>query len=183
MHSLRKYLIDIGESTSEFALRVGASRQTIYRICKGDQSPKPELARRIVEASGRAVTLEDLYREAPDAGQVITIDPATQKSTLDIEGIRIALAIVCNHYALKDKAFPSDADLKIAGQAVIDTYTALRPISNREGNVRLRQALWPVLEEVLSSCAGPLPSTSIDRAADLAMQFYFQTWSISQHHR
>ena len=44
MHPLKQYLHDVDEPLQDFARRVGASRQTLYRIISGRQSPKPALA-------------------------------------------------------------------------------------------------------------------------------------------
>ena len=47
MHPLKQYLQDVDEPLQDFARRVGASRQTLYRIISGVQAPKPALAQRI----------------------------------------------------------------------------------------------------------------------------------------
>ena len=44
----------------KFAAQLGVSVSTIHRICQRKQRPSDALKRRIVEATGGKVTLEDL---------------------------------------------------------------------------------------------------------------------------
>ena len=73
MHPLKEYLKAVDEPVRDFAARVGASRQTLYRIIAGAQAPKPILARRIVEATGGAVSMDTLYNGGRSGAAIIVI--------------------------------------------------------------------------------------------------------------
>ena len=178
MHPLKQYLKDMQESVSDFAARVGASRQTLYRIINGRQSPKPALARRIVEATGGAVSLDALF-SGPDEprGKIIALRAGGDDEGLDHHRLKLALAIVINHLTAPDAPDPADRAIEIAAEAAANTYAALRPVTTRQGPDRLTQALRPVLEEILRECADPVPPPgAMDRGAELATELYYQSW-------
>lgn len=175
MHPLKKYLLDVRESVPEFGARVGASRQTLYRIINGQQSPKPALARRVVEATGNAVTLNDLFGAADGSGAAIVSLPPAEDAGLDLRRLKIALSIVLNHLSVNENAAPPDHAVEIAAEAAANTYLALAPVTTRHGPARLTQALRPVLEEILREYAGsPPPPGALDRGAELATDLYYQ---------
>ncbi len=182
MHPLKAYLRDVKESIVEFGARVGASRQTLYRIIGGTQAPKPPLARRIVEATGGAVSFDVLYqRRDADGGEVLRFTPPEDGAPLIQERVRQALAIVVNHLSPKDKPdIPEDA-VELGAEAVVNTYIALSAVTTRQGRDRLCQALRPVLEEILREySASPPLSSALDRGAELATQLYFQSWNVDR---
>lgn len=177
MHPLRRYLIDLDETVSGFGERVGASRQTLYRIMTGGQAPKPALARRIVEATGGAVSLEALYAGCDEGkGAVVSLPVNDEESLLDQERVRVALAVVVDNLSPADGPAPPDEAVEIAAEAVVNTYMALSSVTTRQGPDRLRQALRPVLEEILREYWGPPPPSALDRGAALATELYYQTW-------
>jgi|GEM_PF-1222563 len=185
MHPLKTYLRDMKESIADFGARVGASRQTLYRIIGGAQAPKPALARRIVEATGGAVSFEALYKgrsvSGGAGGEVIGFSGGGEGAPLNQERVRICLAIVVDHLAPKDRPDPPDDAVAIAAEAVVNTYIALSAVTTRQGPDRLRQALRPVLEEILREYAAtPPPAAVLDRGADLATQIYFQSSEFGQ---
>lgn len=176
MHPLKQYLHDIDETILDFAHRVGTSRQTLYRIIGGNQTPKPALAHRIVEASGGAVAFEALYQREDLHSEVAALADRDKALSLDRNRLKVAIAIVINHLSPQDKESPHDAVMAIAAEAVENTYNALSRITTRRGPDRLRQALRPVLEEILREFAGsPPPAVALDRGAELAAQLYFQS--------
>lgn len=171
MHPLKQYLQDVEETVSEFAARVGASRQTLYRICTGDQQPKPLLAQRIVEATGGAVSLNMLYADGAD---IIEAPIQAADSALDLERLRIAITIVVNHL-LGGEVNAPEALIAIATEAADNTYAALSRFTSRGGPDRLAQALRPVIEETLRECAAEPAPTALDHGARLAAQMYYRT--------
>lgn len=182
MHPLKQYLSELQESVADFSARVGASRQTLYRIINGRQTPKPALARRIIEATGGAVSLDDLFAGDAARGTVLPMPMDRIDVELDNHRLRLALAIVFNHLTAQDAPDPPDRSFEIAAEAAANTYAALRPVTTRQGPARLSQALRPVLEEILREYADPVPPTgAIDRGAELATELYFQTWGFAQH--
>lgn len=174
MHPLKQYLRDVEEGVQEFADRVGVSRQTLYRIVSGVQAPKPMLARRIVEATGGAVTLAMLYGGGPTSAEIVSISARAEEPMLDHERLKIAFAVVINHLRPADGAPLAPAALDIAAEAAVNTYAALAKLTTRQGAARLAQALRPVLEEILKE-SGTVPGpAALERGADLAAQLYIQ---------
>lgn len=178
MHPLRKYLNEMQESVADFGARVGASRQTLYRLINGRQSPKPALARRIVEATGGAVTLDVLFSvDGPDTAKVVAFAGNDEALDLDLHRLKLSLSIVINHLTAQDAPDPPDKAIEIAAEATANTYAALSPVTTRQGPARLTQALRPVLEEILQEYADPPPPAgALDRGAQLATDLYFQSW-------
>jgi len=181
MHPLKQYLTDLQESVTDFSVRVGASRQTLYRIINGRQSPKPALARRIVEATGGAVSLNDLFACSDGDANILSWPAERDDSALDNHRLKLALAIVFNHLTAADAPDPPSRSIAIAAEAASNTYAALSPVTTRQGPARLTQALRPVLEEILRECADPVPPPgAIDRGAQLATDLYYQTWAFER---
>lgn len=179
MHPLKLYLNEVDERMQDFAERVGVSRQTLYRIVGGVQAPKPMLARRIVEATGGAVTLAMLYGgEAPNSAEILGMTPRAEEPMLDCERLQLAIAAVINHLRAEDSAPMSAAILAVAAEAGVNTYAALARLSTRRGPARLAQALRPVLEEILKESGGVPAPSALDRGAELAAELYFQHRSL-----
>ncbi|MEM8772498.1 MAG: hypothetical protein AAGD92_12690 [Pseudomonadota bacterium] len=179
-HPLRIYLADVDESVSDFGARVGASRQSLYRIMSGGQTPKPALARRIVEATGGVVTFDALFG-GPGKGSAkfLSIAGGQDAPELDRDRLKIAISIVVNHVTPEASDPPPDDAVEIAAEAAANTHAALAPVTTRQGAARLRQALRPVLEEILQEFSDPPPTAhSLDGAADLATQLYYQSWRL-----
>jgi len=175
MHPLKQYLLEIDETIQDFAQRVGTSRQTLYRIIGGRQTPKPALARRIVEATGGTVAFEALYAGRDVQTKIVRLEAGGEPSSLDQKRLKVAIAIVINHLSPEDYASLPDEALGIAAEAVMNTYTALSRVTTRRGPDRLKQALRPVIEEILREFVGSPPlASALDRGAELATQLYFQ---------
>ena len=185
MHPLGRYLKELEEPVQDFARRVGASRQTLYRIIRGAQAPKPTLARRIVEATGGAVDFEALYAGSGErpAEKVVTLDAGEREELLDQDRVRHALAIVISHLSPAGQPEPPDEAIDIAAEAVVNTYAALSNITTRRGPDRLCQALRPVLEEILREYSGPPPPSALARGAALASQYYYRAWKADRQDR
>lgn len=175
MHPLKQYLQDIDEPLQDFARRVGASRQTLYRIISGVQAPKPALARRIVEATGSAVAFEQLYVNKDQRSDIANLKAANDVEGLDRSRLKVVLAIVLNHLLPPDVPGSPEEAAEIAAEAVLNTYAALSTVTTRQGPDRLQQALRPVLEEILREFAGRPPRLALDHGTGLATQLYFQT--------
>lgn len=178
MHPLKRYLHDVEERVQDFAERVGASRQTLYRIIAGVQAPKPLLARRIVEATGGAVSLAMLY--GAGGADVIAMPAAREEAPLDAARLKLAIAVVVNH--LRPEAAPPAAPetLDIAAEAAVSTFAALSRLTTRQGSSRLAQALRPVLAEILKESGGLASASALDRGAELAAELYFQHRSLQR---
>ena len=174
MHPLKQYLHDVDEPLQDFARRVGVSRQTLYRIISGRQSPKPALAKRIVEATGRVVAFEMLYKIAGQATNIVEMHNGKVVPPLDPDRLKSALSIVVNHLTEGEQICPPDAAIDIAAEAVVNTYIALSTVTSRQGPNRLRQALRPVLGEILRDYSARIPDSLLDQGAHLATQLYFQ---------
>ncbi len=62
LHPLLKYLRKHGHSYRDAAEHLDCSFVTVGNICRGEQTPKRQLADRIVAWTWRKVKLEDLYQ-------------------------------------------------------------------------------------------------------------------------
>lgn len=69
IHPLAAFIDAHGLTYEAFGRRVGLSRVSVHRIVSGSQIPSPESALAIVDATGGAVTLEDLIRRRPVAAE------------------------------------------------------------------------------------------------------------------
>lgn len=175
MHSLKQYLKSVEEPITEFAARVGASRQTLYRIISRAQAPKPALARRIVEATGGAVSLEALYQDAPHNLPALE-DRVGDASGLDDARLKTAISAVYSHFAPRGAAPAPDEIVVSAALATLRVHEALSAITSRVGVERLAQALRPVLAEVLRDSGMRLPPHILERAAKLGAELYFDAF-------
>lgn len=175
MHPLKRYLKSVEEPITEFSARVGASRQTLYRIISRAQAPKPALARRIVEATGGAVSLEVLYQDAPH-NVPLQEDEAGDAAGLDEVRLKTTIAAVYIHFAPRGAEPASDLVLSSAAMATMAVYEALSAITSRVGAERLAQALRPVMSEVLPDCGIRLPPHILERAVNLGAELYFNAF-------
>jgi len=71
VHPLTQYRLAEGLSGEAVAKRAGTSRQTIHRIESGAQFPSLTLIRRLIDATGGAVTADDFLppRAEPEAAE------------------------------------------------------------------------------------------------------------------
>ena len=180
MHPLKRYLHDVEERVQEFAERVGVSRQTLYRIIAGVQAPKPLLARRIVEATGGAVSLGMLYGEGKGGAEILAMPTVVDAAVLDPVRLKLAMAVVINHLRSAEASSVLPETLDVAAEATVNTYEALSRLTTRRGPARLAQALRPVLEEILKESGGAAPASALDRGSELAAELYFQERSLQQ---
>lgn len=173
-HPLKSYLAEVNEPVQAFAERVGASRQTLYRVMNNDHPPSPPLAARIVEATGGAVTFNMLYGDtAQNGADIVTLPSRDDAASLDYKRMTMAMTIVIDHLTPKNVSVEEDI-VHIAVEASINTYAALSTVTTRQGPDRLAQALRPVLEEILQELKAPLSPSALERGADLAAQLYLQ---------
>ncbi|MEX6632345.1 helix-turn-helix transcriptional regulator [Hyphococcus lacteus] len=167
MHPLKQYLIDVDEGIQEFSERVGVSRQTLYRIVTKKQMPKPDLARRIVEATGGAVSLEVIYGGDGLRSGVFT---RAEDIALDHERLKLAIAISVNHLWGEHKELLGEQVINDAAEATRLIYAALCKFSVQRARPELALAFMPVFKEVLSASTAP-PALAEDTAA-LAQRLY-----------
>ena len=181
MHPLKRYLRDVREPIGDFAKRVCASRQTLYRIISGGQAPKPALARRIVEATGGAVSFSTLYRFSGVEGEVQDFNKETKEPLLNPERIKLAVEVVLHQLTPEGDPGPPVEATDIAAEAVISTYAALSKITTRRGPDRLRQAVRPVIEEILRDYGERPPScAALDKGAAMAAHLYYTSWKFDR---
>ena len=162
--------MSVEEPITDFAARVGASRQTLYRIISRSQAPKPTLARLIVEATGGAVSWEALYQNAQPAPE----ERAGDAPGLDRARLKTAIAAVYDHFAPAGAASAPDVLIGAGVKAAIEIYESLSLLSSRSDREQLGQALRPVLECVLRRAGTRLPPMSVERTVKLGVDLYFQ---------
>lgn len=173
MHPVKRYLESVEEPVADFAARVGTSRQTMYRLISRTQTPRPALARRIVEASGGAVSLGDLYNEETEPAGRGKVSGGSEVIGLKEPVLRVAIASVYNHFApSEDLSVPEDLVVS-AATVTVTIYEALSLISDRTPEQRLEQALSPVLYELLCQ-SGVRPLRHIlEDTVGLCTEMYF----------
>lgn len=176
MHPLKKYLDEVSEPVSMFAARVGTSRQTLYRIFSGSHMPRPPLARRIVEATGGAVTFETLYGRRENRIDFKFAAPSrSDQEALDMGRLTIALAIMFNHISPNHHTSLPETVFSIAAAAAIKIHHALSSISSRSEGELLRQSLEPVIDEVRRAYLGAeLRPSDIVKGSELVCELYFK---------
>lgn len=171
-HPLRDYIHASGDTLAAFAERVGVSGEALSRILQGE-APGPESARRIVDATGGAVTLAALHGVSESELADLSL---RQRSDAGLDAALLAPVL---RYVLKaigaDAALLSNDLVEAAAEAVANTHDALARVTTRRGADRLVQALRPVLGEIQKD----FPELSIardrlDEAAALAGDLYFQ---------
>jgi transcriptional regulator with XRE-family HTH domain len=57
--TLTEYLLNNGETGSQFARRIDVAQATVHRYCNGVRIPRPEILQRIQVATNGAVTPND----------------------------------------------------------------------------------------------------------------------------
>ena len=173
MHPLRQYLMSMDEPITDFAARVGASRQTLYRIISRAQAPKPALARLIIEATGGEVSWEALYEDACAAPAAARA--AASPVVLDPAPLKTAIAVVYGHFAPAGAAAPPDAMIARGVKAAIEVNEALSRLGGDAPTERLALILRLVLEAMLNRDGTRLSPTVIDRAVKLGVELYDAT--------
>lgn len=173
-HPLLDYILATADTRTAFAARIGVSRRTLARILSGERAPRPEIARRIVEATGGAVSLEALF--SVQGGALADLAGARA----DGEAIDAALLGPVLGHALAAMASPSapapSAEmLEAAAEAVANTHAALARVTTRRGPDRLVQALRPVLEEIRKDFPElGLDPDRLDGAVRTAVALYYE---------
>ncbi len=102
---LAEYLKDSGLSLSAFAARAGVSEAAISRYVGGKRTPRPEIVRRIVLASGGRVQPNDLYAAVlPPGGEATT---AWLNHYPEIEAVDLLITDTCGVF--RGKRIPGDS--------------------------------------------------------------------------
>lgn len=60
-HALETWLEKKKMSKFEFAKKIDASPQAVWRYCRGQRIPRPEIMQRIMEVTRNQVTSKDFY--------------------------------------------------------------------------------------------------------------------------
>jgi len=179
MHPLKTYLSNIKEPVQDFAVRVGTSRQTLHRIFSGAMDPRPALAKRIVEATGGAVTFEMLYRYRACCGEhPISRRDGPCQTKLDRVRIRTALSIVVNHMSPKGRPPPSCEVMDASADAVLKIFDALSKVAAHAENDRIARSFRPVINEMLQLYGVRPTAAALDQAARLGLKLYKETESL-----
>jgi hypothetical protein len=173
MEALRAYLRDTKTEPDALARAVGVAAERIERILAG-QAPDGALARRIVDAAGGALTLEDL--SARGAG-VVDARAAFVPDADEIDLDRLALALAeCRPGLLGESRRKGDAALaRLAAEAAANTYVALSTVTSRRGADRLAQALRPVFAEILADLGAAPDPRALDHWSRRTAARYFET--------
>lgn len=173
-HPLKDYIAATGDTLTAFAARIGVSRRTLSRIIARERAPRPEIARRIVEATGGAVSMAALFG-ADESAVPDLAGRRLEESDVDVALLAQVLRHTLERVSEGRGRPPADALIEAAAEAVANTYAAMTAVTTRRGPDRLVQALRPVLEEILKDCPGlRLPRARLDEAARQASILYLE---------
>jgi hypothetical protein len=139
--------------------------------------PRPALAKRIMEATGGAVTFEMLYRYRASCSDL----PACG-SPLDRIRIRSVLSIVVSYMAPKGTSPPSPDLSDAASDAVMKIHEALNFTSLTSEQGRITRSLRPVLDELLQAYGVSPTASALDHAAHLGLKLYEETGTFPADH-
>lgn len=166
LHPLEDWLAAAGDSAGDFAARLGASPSALETMMSGAAGDLA-LARRIVDATEGAVSLDDLM----GAGLA---DFMAAKTDEAIDTARLAAALEEALETLAGAPVPT-ALARIGAEAAAGAHAALARVTSRRGVDRLVQALRPVLEEMLQGSPAPaVPPARLERAAQDAAGLYYR---------
>ena len=170
-HPLQAYLDEIGDNATSFARRVGVAPDAIVELLDDRRPPESALARRIVLATGGAVSFDQMMS---GGGAIIAdlTDRLPSDASLDLSRLADALAGAAANLPGAD-SIPS-RDFDIAAEAAAHNYAALVRLTSSEGRGRLVQALRLILAEILKD-SGTLPQDlqALDAAALAAAEDYY----------
>jgi hypothetical protein len=176
MEPLRTYLRETRTTPKAFAKLIGVDAGRLERMLAGGEAIAPALARRMVDATGGALLIEDLSGEAPGAGVVIDLRERFAGQGAEIDATRLTEilsplmpALIGGSRRKGDDRLPG-----LAAEAAANTYAALATVTSRSGSDRLVQALRPVFSEILEELSAPRAARQrIAQMARKAAELYF----------
>lgn len=166
--ALQAYRDVLGLSADAFAALCDAPAAMIEAALAGAAEMTPDLARRIVAASGGAVDFADLMEAEPGALADFASAKSRAGSALDPELLSAAIAVVVN---LPDPGDGETSLADVAAEAAINTEAALVSINAGSGDL-LPLILRPVIEEILEATGGGRDRPLADRYARKAAALY-----------
>lgn len=146
-HPLRDFIAETNDTLTAFSRRIGVSRRTLSRILAG-AAPRPDVARRIVEATGGAVAFDALYASAAPVADLTALrrdDAPDLDADLLTQVLGHVLGVIAGRGIDPETA-------AAAAEAAVGTHAALAAVTTRRGRDRLAQALRPVLAETQKDC-------------------------------
>ncbi|MFZ5619178.1 MAG: hypothetical protein ACOZAA_17835 [Pseudomonadota bacterium] len=178
MEALETYLRETRTTPKAFAKLIGVEAERLARIIEGAEPVDAGLARRMVDATGGALILEDLAAESAAAG-VVVLDMrsrlASDKNEIDAGRLEKVLAECLPSLVGGNRRKGDDRLPALAADAAVNTYLALSTITTRRGADRLAQALRPVFAEILEDLSAPKSARlKVDQTARQAADLYFQ---------
>lgn len=177
MEGLKTYLRETRMTAAAFAKLIGVDVETVDRLLSGDVIADFDLAQRMIDATGGALLHEDFLCGAAEGRSVLDLRSRFQAKSEEIDPSILADALSSAFPALIGGARrQGDEHLpRLAADAAAHTYLALSTITSRRGPDRLRQALRPVLLEILEEMsAAEAAFRRVDQAIETATSLYFQ---------
>ncbi len=174
MQALRDYIEASAAGHDAFARRVAISAEDLQRIIEGALIDR-RLAQRIVDATGGAVTIDELM---PEAGGVVDLQArvAASEDEIDQEALTQVLAAILPALVGGANRKGDEHLPRLAADAVAGAYAAMSTVTTRRNADRLVQALQPVFAEILEEMSAP-PSrrSEVGPLAREAAERYLQT--------
>lgn len=178
MEALETYLRETGTSADDFAKLIGVDADAFDMMLEGTAPIEACIARRMVDATGGALQLDDLAgEEADSAASVIDFRAQFASSDAAVDAGRLEDVLKASLPSLLGGARRAGDEYlpRLAAEAAAATYIALSTITSRSGADRLAQALQPVFSEILEEMAAPSSRHRLIAAQALAAaELYFQ---------
>lgn len=174
MEALLTYLRETRTTPKSFANMIGVDAERVARFLAGEEPVSFEIAQRMIDATGGALTLEDLAVGAH--GRLFDLRSRFSADAPDIDVKRLAeiLAILLPDLVGGARRKGDDRLPGLAAEAAVGTYAALSTITTRSGEARLAQALRPIVAEILAELAASVSRPRLDETVQRAARLYFQ---------
>lgn len=175
METLLTYLRETRTTPKAFAKLIGLDADRLERMLAGDEAVDQGVARRMVDATGGALLLEEIS----NAGELSVVDMRAEfvavTAEIDADVLTVVLektlpALIGGARRKGDDCLPA-----LAADAAVNTYAALSTITTRRGPDRMIQALRPVFAEILEDLSAPASARQrLEGAARKSAELYFQ---------
>lgn len=177
MDALAAYLRETRTTPRTFAKLIGIDADRLARMLSGIEAVETPLAQRMIDATGGALNLDDLIRQAPGAGAVVDMRSrfAAEAPEIDVQRLTGVLAVLLPGLVGGARRAGDEHLPRLAADAAANTYAALSTVTTRRGPDRLIQALRPVFAEILSELSAPAASRRrLQQVSEEAAALYFQ---------
>lgn len=176
METLLTYLRETRTTPKAFAKLIGVDAERFDEMLAGATRIEPQVAQRMVDATGGALLMQELVDQSAAAANVLDMRGRfAGNADIDAQRLETILAEILPALLGGFRRKGDDQLPALAAEAAVHTYAALSTVTSRRGADRLIQALRPVFAEILEDFGAPQPARArLDGAARRAVGLYFQ---------